>query len=52
MEKNKWWDAFIYGSFIGILAGITIGFLMWKDVDKTDKYEYIILDEREFEFKN
>ena len=30
MKKNKeWWDNFLYGSFIGIFAGITIGFLMW-----------------------
>jgi hypothetical protein len=31
MEKNnrEWWDNFMYGSFIGILAGITVGFLMW-----------------------
>jgi len=28
-KSNEWWDAFIYGSFLGIFAGISIGFLMW-----------------------
>jgi len=32
MEKNKseiYWDGFLYGSFVGILAGISIGFIIW-----------------------
>ena len=29
MKKNKeWWDNFLYGSIVGIFAGITIGFWM------------------------
>ena len=30
-EKNEkeWWDNFMYGSFVGIFAGISMGFLMW-----------------------
>lgn len=31
MEKNKeWWDNFLYGSIVGIFAGIAIGFLMFN----------------------
>lgn len=26
---DKWWDNFIYGSIIGIFAGIAIGWLMF-----------------------
>lgn len=28
-KSDDWWDGLLYGTFIGIFAGITIGFLMW-----------------------
>ena len=27
-EYKSWWDTFLYGSIVGIFAGITIGFWM------------------------
>ena len=30
MKNKEWWDNFIYGSIIGIFAGIAIGFLMFN----------------------
>lgn len=29
IDDGFYWDAFFYGSCVGIFAGITIGFLMW-----------------------
>jgi hypothetical protein len=51
-KSDDYWNGFLYGSFIGIFAGITIGFLMWgTTVDTESKSAYTKFDEKQFEFK-
>lgn len=51
-KSNEWWDAFMHGSFAGIFAGISIGFLMWGTPENAEsKSAYTKFEEQQFEFK-
>lgn len=51
-DDDFYWDAFYLGSLVGILAGITIGYLMWGTYTYTEsKSAYTKFEEQQFEFK-